>query len=322
MVVPFFLYHQSTGDMSSASYAAAQTAFKQKWGGTRPSLLTTLLPDPARPSEVRRTSADFDSAVRRGLDQAQRSTGASLQRARYNVSRRIDAAKPGGIYGGNGPKEAEVVYEPQSPSLKACLLCGQPMKTISGGLPLVSCQLCQIFGTWPPPRTDDSGSEIFDLSYSGERSRRRKQWIYEAKQRLAWIETWVPDGILLEIGSATGELIQEATVLAYEAIGIEPSKWAADIAQRSGAEAIWLTGLSRTAASLWTRSRCFMFWSILKIRLNCFDSLGRCWQMMAGCLSKRRTLPVGRRSRSTHHGLAGSSGSISGISPRCRCGAS
>jgi len=53
-----------------------------------------------------------------------------------------------------------------------------------------------------------------------------------------WIETWVPDGILLEVGCATGEFIEEATAAGYEAIGVEPSKWAVDIARRSGAEVL------------------------------------------------------------------------------------
>jgi SAM-dependent methyltransferase len=240
VVEPFSLYHRSTGNMSSSSYTDAQAAFTRKWGRvlSRPSPLVTLLPDRARRSEVRGTTADFRLAVRRGLDQARTRAGAALQRTRHNVWRRLDSAEPRVTSSDNGPNGADVSYEMQTLSSKACLLCGQPMERTRGGLPLVSCERCQVFGTWPPPRTDDSGSEIFDLSYDGERSRRRRQWIYEARQRLAWIETWMPDGILLEVGCATGEFIKEATAAGYEAIGVEPSKWAADIARRSGAEVL------------------------------------------------------------------------------------
>ena len=43
----------------------------------------------------------------------------------------------------------------------------------------------------------------------------------------------------LEVGCATGEFIEEATAVGYEAIGVEPSKWAADITTRRwGAEVL------------------------------------------------------------------------------------
>ncbi len=245
VVEPFVLYHQSTGNMSSGSYTAAQSAFKQKWGEalSRPSPLATLFSDPVRRSEVRATTVNFNLAVRRGLDQARTIAGASVQHTRYKIRHKVSqrlgtAAKPRSANGGNGPKRADVAFEPQSPSVKECLLCSQPMKTMSGGLPLASCERCQLFGTWPPPSVDETSSEIFDLAYSGERSRHRKQWFYEARQRLAWIESWVPDGILLEVGSATGEFVEEAAAAGYEAIGVEPSKWAAEIAQRTGAEVL------------------------------------------------------------------------------------
>ncbi len=97
------------------------------------------------------------------------------------------------------------------------------MKVTPGGLPLVSMRsLSNIWDLAPRPRVDDSSSDIFDLSYSGERTSRRKQWIYEARQRLAWIETWAPDGLLLEVGCATGEFVEGATAVGYEAIGVEP----------------------------------------------------------------------------------------------------
>jgi SAM-dependent methyltransferase len=112
------------------------------------------------------------------------------------------------------------------------------MEAQPGGLPLISCRECRLLATWPAPHTDDSSSDLFDTSYSGQRNRRRAQWAHEAKQRLAWVETWAPEGILLEVGCATGEFIEEATAVGYEAIGVEPSKWAADIARRSGAEVL------------------------------------------------------------------------------------
>ena len=75
-----------------------------------------------------------------------------------------------------------LMTDPTAPSYQQCPVCRQPMKVTPGELPLVSCEGCQVLGTWPPPSVDDSSSEIFELSYAGERRSRRKQWIYEARR--------------------------------------------------------------------------------------------------------------------------------------------
>jgi SAM-dependent methyltransferase len=243
IVEPFVLYHLSTGDMSSGSYAAAQAAFMQKWGGklSRPSPLTRLLRDPVRRSEVRATAAEANSALRRALDQARVGVQGSLRRAQNGTRRRL-SRRPGAavdLRSTNADSAATsggAGCAPQTPSLEECLLCGQPLKMTAGELPLASCEQCQLLRTSPPPSTDNSSADLFDLSYSGERTRRRRQWAYEARQRLAWIETWAPDGILLEVGCATGEFIEQATEIGYDAVGIEPSKWAANVAQGAGTE--------------------------------------------------------------------------------------
>ena len=242
VVEPFVVYHQSTGNMSANSYTAAQTAFEQKWRAhlSQPSPLVRLWPDADRRSEVRARIEKVGLTVRRGLEQGRRSSGTSVRRlrdrAQNKLSRHIRTPQSQALDSGDGANGAGLGYGPESPGLRQCLLCSQPMKIVPGGLPLLLCEPCQLFGTWPPPRIDDSSSDLFDLSYSGERIRRRAQWVYEARQRLAWIETWAPDGILLEVGSATGEFVEEAMAVGYEAIGIEPSKWAANVAQQSGAD--------------------------------------------------------------------------------------
>ena len=80
VVEPFVLYHRSTGDMSSGSYAAAEAAFGRKWGAalSRPSALTRLLPDPVRRSEVRNKTAGLRSALHRGLAATRRGAAASF----------------------------------------------------------------------------------------------------------------------------------------------------------------------------------------------------------------------------------------------------
>jgi SAM-dependent methyltransferase len=239
VVEPFVLYHKSTGNMASPAHAAAEAAFVGKWAGSlsRPSPLARLLPDNARRSELRRTTREARLTVEKELDQAQRKAEAKLQGARQKLMRRLGIiTPPSSKTGAVTPSGANLEGDPTAPSYQQCPVCRQPMKVTPGELPLVSCEGCQVLGTWPPPSVDDSSSEIFELSYAGERLSRRKQWIYEARQRLAWIETWAADGVLLEIGSATGEFVEEATAIGYEAIGVEPSKWATDIARRSGSE--------------------------------------------------------------------------------------
>jgi SAM-dependent methyltransferase len=66
--------------------------------------------------------------------------------------------------------------------------------------------------------------------------RLRKRWLDEAKHRLVWVETWAPEGVLLEVGCATGEFVDEAARAGYDAFGVEPSRWATDIARKLGVE--------------------------------------------------------------------------------------
>ena len=205
--------------------------------------------------------------------------------------------------------------------MKECPVCSQPMKVTAGGLPIVSCEACEVFGTWPPPRVDDSSSEIFDLSYSGERSSRRRQWIYEARQRLAWIETWAPDGVLLEVGSATGEFVGEAGAVGYEAIGVEPSKWAADIARRSGAEVFCGTLADwRVEYAGFTVDAVAMF-HVLEHLEDPVDMLGQCRSVLAedGRLFIEVPNASSRAAKSLDlRGSAGSSRSTNGITRRRR----
>jgi SAM-dependent methyltransferase len=115
------------------------------------------------------------------------------------------------------------------------VLCGHVMADTLSDLPLVQCGNCQLGRTWPPPQTDDSSSAIFDASFGGMRLTRRPQWFHEASKRLAWVEEWTPEGLLIEVGCATGEFVIEAAAAGYDAFGIEPSEWAATASRDIGA---------------------------------------------------------------------------------------
>ncbi len=128
-----------------------------------------------------------------------------------------------------------------------------------------------------------------------------------------------PDGLLLEVGCATGEFVEEATAVGYEAIGVEPSKWAADTARRSGAEVFCGTLADwRAEYDSFTVDAVAMFHVLehLDDPVEVLRECRSCWLRMAGCSLKCRTLPVERRNRSTARGSAGSSGSTNGITRR------
>ena len=196
------------------------------------------------------------------------------------------------------------------------------MEAKPGGLPLVSCRQCELLATWPAPRTDDSSSDLFDMSYSGQRNSRRRQWAHEAKQRLAWVETWAPEGILLEVGCATGEFVEEATAVGYEALGVEPSRWAAGIARRSGAKVL-CGNLADWAAEYagFTVDGVAMFHVLEHVEdpLELLRQSRSVLVMMAGFSSRCPTLPVKRPPALPRPGWVGNSASITGISPPRRC---
>lgn len=220
VVEPLAIYHKSVGDSSSSSYATAETQFRRKWAEalSRPPLRVRV----PRLEAVQRQLQGLVSAFRPGIDESRHVVGAALRRARGNAAHPVEPVVP---------KDRGVIGP-----LPECMLCGQPMVEASSSLPLVRCMDCQLGQTWPAPKIDDSSSEIFDSAYDGARMRRRNQWLYEARHRLGWVETWAPEGVLLEVGCATGEFVNEAARAGYDAFGIEPSRWAASIAGKLGAD--------------------------------------------------------------------------------------
>jgi SAM-dependent methyltransferase len=219
VVEHFDLYHKSIGQTSSEPYRRAQALFQRKWGSTlsRP-LLRVRSPKAAiAQRELGRMSDALSPAVAYGHQLLER------------VRRRVWGKTP-------------LVGAPKIPAPRSagpppdCILCGRKMTEVTAPLPLVRCEHCQLGKTWPAPVVDDSSSDIFDASYEGGRQNLRQQWIWEAGQRLSWLETWTPEGILLEVGCATGEFVNVAAEAGYDALGVEPSRWAAKIAREHGAD--------------------------------------------------------------------------------------
>ena len=69
-----------------------------------------------------------------------------------------------------------------------------------------------------------------DRAYEATRVERSLQ----ARRLLRVIKSYQSDGRLLDVGAGTGILVEEAIAAHYDAIGIEPSQWAAALAQARG----------------------------------------------------------------------------------------
>lgn len=101
---------------------------------------------------------------------------------------------------------------------------------------ILECPECGSGSTWPPPERDVESDGLWVEMYGAARLQRRETWLNEARIRLAWISEFTDDdGVLLEVGSGTGEFVKAADDLGYCVYGIEPSSWAAERARELGA---------------------------------------------------------------------------------------
>lgn len=115
-----------------------------------------------------------------------------------------------------------------------CPVCHAPLNVDTpSSRTVVSCPVCGSGVTVPPPDRDVTSAGLFeDGSYGGTRLARRDQWLREATARMDWISSRCPAGVLLELGSATGELLRVAEDRGWKACGVETSVWAASEASK------------------------------------------------------------------------------------------
>jgi len=69
-----------------------------------------------------------------------------------------------------------------------------------------------------------------DRLYEATRVQRSRQ----ARRLLGVFKSYQPGGTLLDVGAGSGILVEQAKAAQYDAIGIEPSRWAAALAQARG----------------------------------------------------------------------------------------
>jgi 2-polyprenyl-3-methyl-5-hydroxy-6-metoxy-1,4-benzoquinol methylase len=143
----------------------------------------------------------------------------------------------------------------------ACILCGRPTKllypsNVPAGAPLEKgelactspylavhddifvCRSCGLARSAPAVGIDDIEAlyrDVEDPEYFASEDERREQFRRDL-ERLEERGLARPPGRLLEIGSSVGLFLDEARRRGWDAVGIEPSRWAAQSAAARGLE--------------------------------------------------------------------------------------
>lgn len=176
-------------------------------------------------------------------------TRTSLRRLGSGVKRRLLRLRQTSLVTAPVTPEADTILNqtplnqtPYPPIGQLCLACGASLSddTIQvaktgydvPSVPerrwVVACVNCGTGLTWPPPSRVIEGEGIWSERYGDTRLSRRTTWFSEALKRAEWVELFVSDGCLLEVGCGTGEFVKTADDLGYIAYGVEPSAWAAE----------------------------------------------------------------------------------------------
>lgn len=100
-------------------------------------------------------------------------------------------------------------------------------------LQIVTCLKCGLVQAFPqitPKQTVSRYQSFVDPEYEREAVNRSRN----CDRVLSQLEKYCPPGRLLDVGCATGLLVERAKARGWQAEGIEPSKWAAQIGQSKG----------------------------------------------------------------------------------------
>jgi SAM-dependent methyltransferase len=223
------LHRTKTGYGDEAAFDAAAAGIAEKW----PRWVKPL----REPGPVRSFANRAGHKLRR-LPRAPRRLarlGGQAIRGVVGASRRR----------GNAPADADrqrvAVKQPMAPAPSSCSCpaCGSATAlpaSVGTQAAIAVCLDCGTGITWPPPARDVEGRGLFDEAYGGQRLAGRQHWLKEARARVGWLQLYLPDGVLLELGPATGEFLVAAAEAGYETFGVEPSSWAAAEARALGAQ--------------------------------------------------------------------------------------
>ena len=236
---PIDLFHRTSGTTDPESFARASAAIHAKWQHRlHPIPLTT---------RVRRRSGPQVSRIRRRLGRLR----ASLR------ARRSSPALP--TRSSSAPATAGIEDQ-----VTSCVACGasahSESSTPTSPITILVCENCGTGRTRPAPTRDSVGESIWEEVYGGKRLTNRSIWLNEARQRAEWLQLYLPDGYVVEIGAGTGEFVEVLTDLGFVCSGVEPSEWAANHSRRLGADVTtgvfsdWMTehrDLRPDAVAMW-----------------------------------------------------------------------
>lgn len=116
--------------------------------------------------------------------------------------------------------------EPSSP-LYACTNRGHG--SFDRVVECVGCHLRTLHPLPPAAAVDAAYREVEDLDYLGIEPQRVVAFRRLAERLARWVR---PPGRLLDVGCYTGLFVQAALDTGWDAFGMEPSRWASDLAQR------------------------------------------------------------------------------------------
>lgn len=103
--------------------------------------------------------------------------------------------------------------------------------------PIVRCNACGFMYQNPQPDPAwilSAYEDVVDTRYDDEREGR----LHTFRRELAEIGRLTPPGRLLDVGSHVGVFVEVAQAMGWEADGVEPSRWAAELARSRGLSVI------------------------------------------------------------------------------------
>lgn len=237
VVRPIELLHRTKGGYGDRdAFTQSAQAISAKWPGW-------ILP-PSPVERARRLERAGRAAVRRQSRRFRRALHAArsaVVTVRKDGATPVLAAPPDHCPACGGPHRPDAFAAPMEPRAVVCASCGTGV-------------------TWPPPGRLVEGEGLWAERYGDTRLARRENWFSEARKRIEWVQLYLPEGCLLELGCGTGEFTKVAQDNGYDAYGVEPSQWAArharalDIAVENGFLSDWerrYPGLRPDGVCLW-----------------------------------------------------------------------
>jgi len=216
VVRPIDVLHRTKGGYGdSSAFAEAGKVLSTKWSNVI-------------------TGASVPERLVARLNKAARSTARIVKGALRRVARR--SAEPHAV-GGAGVVGTRDVLGSGTPVATDCVVCGAKtaLHSSAEGLAIFACPVCGVGVTCPAPSRDVETDGLWVEMYGARRLNRRDTWLAEARTRIEWVELYLPDGCLLEVGAGTGEFVKVAEEHGFDAYGVEPSAWAAQQAVAFGA---------------------------------------------------------------------------------------